>query len=234
MKNIIDIKNISLKISTINKNILFNINCEIKKNDFVILLGTNGSGKSSLLKCLDGRYTPTSGEIILNDLPLKNHFKKGIKTITQNTNDSLFTTLTIKEHFLLIKNKNDSIESFKKHLEIFNKKLIGKLNQTVEKLSGGEKQALILSLIFLHPPKILLLDEHTSALDPVSSESLMNITNNMIKKHKITCIMTTHDLSIAKKYGNRIIAMKDGTINSTINNQEKYDIKNETLKEKCY
>lgn len=223
MSMLLDIRDVSLKIPGVEKPVLSHISYQIQQGDIVILLGSNGSGKSSLLKCIDGRYHPTSGNIFMQEKLILNPYKQGIATITQQSSESLFPSLTLLEHFLLIKKGNESLAYFINHLSFFNENLPKKLHQVVDQLSGGEKQAFILALTFLHPPQLLLLDEHTSALDPTASERLMKITYTMIHKHHITCLMTTHDLAIAERYGNRVLALKQGKIIKTIHNKEKFD-----------
>jgi putative ABC transport system ATP-binding protein len=131
------------------------------------------------------------------------------------------------------KEKQDR-EFFADYLLAYNPNLSSKLDQTIDKLSGGEKQALALALTVLHPPKFLLLDEHTSALDPKSAEQLMSLTDAIIKKHKITCILTTHDLAIAEQYGNRLIALRNGKIYRCIEVDEKKILSQQELFATCY
>ena len=132
-----------------------------------------------------------------------------------------------------LKEKKDR-EFLSDYLSAYNAKLAKNLNQPVEKLSGGEKQALTLSLTMLYPPSCLLLDEHTSALDPKTAEHIMLLTAKMIQKHKITCILTTHDLFIAENYGNKIISLKNGTLFRKIEKEEKNKMKQCNILTTCY
>lgn len=178
---------------------LKNFNYEVTQGDFIILLGSNGSGKSTLLK------------------QLYKQFQRQCAVLTQNCFDSLFTTLTVYENFLLInKNKEMTRQCFNDYLSEFNANLVHKLNSLVTELSGGEMQALALALSLLNPPTLLLLDEHTSALDPKTSAQIMQVTQKMIQKFKMTCIMTTHNLDIAMQYGNKILMLRDREICQTI------------------
>lgn len=241
-KKILDIQNVSLAIATVDKPILSEINYQIYQSDFVIILGSNGSGKSSLLKLIDRRYQATTGQILLEEKLLssysENKFCKRVKTLTQNLHDSLFASLTVFENYLLIKNKIGSQkkerEFFKNYLLPFNPNLALKLDQQVDKLSGGEKQALALALTVLNPPDILLLDEHTSALDPKSAKDLMSLTQKIVQEFQITCVMTTHDLEIAEQYGNRLVALQHGKIYQQIESREKVKLNQDSLLAVCY
>lgn len=247
-KILLEINNISLELSGLEKPILSNLNYQINANDFIIILGSNGSGKSSLLKLLDKRYQATRGSITLNQQVLDkipaHEFSRKVITLTQNSHESLFGSLTVLENYLIFKqrhqpklfsfsNKKDR-EFFSIYIQDFNPNLPNKLDQLVDKLSGGEKQALALALSVLYPPEILLLDEHTSALDPKSAERLMALTQRVVSDNKITCILTTHDLDIAMQYGNRILALRQGQIHQTIDYDKKKILNQMELLNACY
>lgn len=242
MSTLLDIQHTSLNIPGLDKPILNNINYQVNSGDFIIILGSNGSGKSSLLKLLDRRYQATAGQILLNNKPLEQYtikqFSETVITITQDTKDSLFPSLTIFENYLLVKknirSKNEERNFFSEYLFPFNPNLSKKLDQIVEKLSGGEKQALVLALSMLNPPRLLLLDEHTSALDPKSAQQLMQLTQQVVKKHQVTCLLTTHDLEIALQYGNRILSLRQGSIHQSIQDQEKSKLTEQILLNVCY
>lgn len=248
MNTMLYIKQVSLKLPKLDNPILSAINYTVNKNDFIIVLGSNGSGKSSLLKLIDRRYTPTAGKIFLDHKLINEYsdaeFSKRVITLTQNPHDSLFTSLTVLENYLLVKQRNEpklfSIRSkqerefFSDYLQEFNPKLSLKLDQIVENLSGGEKQALALALGVLYPPEILLLDEHTSALDPKSAEQLMALTNRVVLQHHITCLLTTHDLDIAMQYGNRILALRHGEICKMYDAENKQQVSQQELLAVCY
>lgn len=246
--HLLDIKNVSLSFPGLEAPILNNINYEVRKNDFIIILGSNGSGKSSLMKLIDRRYRPTSGNIFLDEKLIESYpgseFSNRVITLTQNCHDSLFASLTVLENYLLVKQRHEAKlfaitnkkerDFFAKYVAEFNPNLPKKLNQIVDKLSGGEKQALALALSVLYPPEILLLDEHTSALDPKSARQLMALTQQVVTQHHITCMMTTHDLDIAMNYGNRILALKQGEIYQTIDYANKAKVTEQELLAACY
>jgi len=160
---------------------------------------------------------------------------KTIITLTQNPLDSLFPKLTVKENCLLACYRaENSHTSFEDHFAQFNPKLVSHLNTLSGNLSGGEQQALVLALACLAKPKILLLDEHTSALDPHTAENLMRLTQEKIKAQGMTCIMSTHQLEHALKYGDRLIALQNGRILKTYNKTEKASLSLEQIKKECY
>lgn len=239
---IINLQNISFRLPEQKKEILSAITYQVNEGDFVIILGSNGSGKSSLLKLIDKRYTPSSGKILLKGHLLSQYSPKNfvsqVKTLTQNYQESLFTSLTVFENYELFKKYASPSKNAPHHpkrddcqlyLSQFNKKISRNLDQVVDKLSGGEKQMLALALIMLSPPALLLLDEHTSALDPASSEAIMALTQELLKKFQVTCLLTTHDLKKAAAYGNRLITLRDGKIVKTLESHEKKTMTPELL-----
>jgi putative ABC transport system ATP-binding protein len=245
MANFIQFKNVNYQIKHPARHILSNINLNIAKNDFIIILGNNGSGKSSLLKLLDKRYQASSGNIEINTHSIKTYdtkaFSKLLITLTQNPLASLFPSLTIYENCQIalqhsgqklspLKQKN----YFKTYLADYNSNLPKQMSNLVGSLSGGELQALALALACLARPQILLLDEHTSALDPNAADRLMQITQTMIQRYGITCFLTTHNLEIAKNYGTRLIAIQQGAIAQDYNFAEKQLLTQEDLKKFCY
>lgn len=236
--NFLELKNVSLNFPGCEKYVLKNINYQVKPHDFIIILGHNGSGKSSLLKLCQKKYLPTSGDIFLEGQSLfsKSLGESTTKTLTQDPKDSLFSSLTVLENYIL-SNRHQKIPEksiITEYLSKFNKNLPNKLNQSVNQLSGGEQQALALALTVLHPPKLLLLDEHTSALDPKAAENILELTKNIVEKFQITCLMTTHDLSIVKHHGNRVLVLHNGEIRLCLNENEKRNMSEQDLRAACY
>lgn len=196
--------------------VINNLNYAIYPGDFIVLIGTNGSGKSTLLKLISREFSVKSNQILLENRLLNSYsdhdFSEKISVLTQRATDSLFTSLTVFENFLLRKKQKkitNERKFFAAFLADFNENLAHALDKCVSDLSGGEQQALALALCFLNPPSVLLLDEHTSALDPHTSKQIMLLTKKMAVKHHITCVMTTHDLEIAREYGSRILVMNN-------------------------
>jgi putative ABC transport system ATP-binding protein len=247
-KTLLQLNDVSLNFSGCERTVLSKINYSIYDGDFIIVLGSNGSGKSSLLKCLNKTYEPTSGDISLNNNPLKNisdnKLSRYVKMLTQNTHESLFSSMTVLENYLLVKQSHESnllsINSkyarkfFAEYILKFNENLAHKLDQPVYQLSGGEQQALALALTVIYPPEILLLDEHTSALEPVTADKLMKLTKQTLQDANITCLLTTHDLSIAQQYGNRILALRNGMLHLAIDRNENESFSHQELLSACY
>ncbi len=242
------IDNVSLRFPVADRPILQNINYAINYGDRVILLGSNGSGKSSLLKLLNRTYQPTSGKIFLKQKKLDNipihKFSQRVVTVTQDLRDSLFFNLTVLENCLLWEtrfqkvsfkiSKHEQRDFFDDYLVKFHAQLPKKLDVCVAALSGGERQSLVLALCLLHPPELLLLDEHTSALDPKIAANLISYTEKLLEEKSITCVLTTHNLDIALKYGNRLLALAEGQIRLQADGAEKTRLTQEEVLERCY
>lgn len=238
--SLLHLDNVSLNYSGDANPVLQQINYAVHPEDFVILLGGNGSGKSSLLKLLHRHHQPNAGKIHFLNKPIHHHsskeFSGQVSILTQDCSQSLFSSLSVYENYLLMRRSQLTFtrhhherQFLKTHLEDYNPNLCNKLDTLITQLSGGEKQALALAFCLLHPPTLLLLDEHTSALDPKTSEQIMQLTQKMIIKHNITCILTTHDLDIALRYGNRILVLHEGKISKTFDRQNKSQLSKEVL-----
>ena len=230
MSTILDLQNI---ITTVNvgtneeKQILKNINLKLEDGDFVTLLGTNGAGKSTLLNIINGSITPTSGKIILKNRDLTNLSEvKRAKYIAQVFQDPKMGTaprMTVAENLLLATKRGQRrglhLRKLDKHMDEFKQKtsqlpngLNERLNTFVGNLSGGQRQTLSFLMATINRPDLLLLDEHTAALDPNTTRELLELTNKVVHEEKLTCIMITHQLRDAIKYGNRTIILNSGQI----------------------
>lgn len=249
--SLLSIRNASLKLPLMERPILEDINLNLNAGDFLIVLGGNGSGKSSLIRLLNQRFALSSGTLQFNqnDLSTLNHahFSQSVVTIDQDPANALFFELTVIENCLLTESRYKpsqssmtkfSMQSERKfyatYLQDFHSSLSFHLDTPVHFLSGGEKQALILALAVLEPPKLLLLDEHTSALDPHQAQRMMECTQRMIQQHNMTALMTTHHLDHALEYGDRLIALKDGKIIFEANYDAKQQLTRQDLLEFCY
>lgn len=227
MKYLIDMKNVSTIFNKgkINECIaLDNINLNIKRGDYITIWGGNGAGKSSLLNAIaDGQIS--SGHIFLNGNEITNLpcYKKArlISRVTQNVFDMLSETLTLEEHLAvsIIKDKKRTFRKgvtskLRRHIQSklteLNLGLEKRLDEKLINFSGGERQAIALLMATMTNPEILLLDEHTAALDLDKTKLIEELTDSLINKHKITTLWVTHNKEQAAKYGNRILFMDKG------------------------
>ena len=210
-----------------NISVFNNLNLDLKVGDFAIVIGSNGSGKSTLLNLLSGTLKADSGSITLDGKEISglSDFRrsKWISKIFQNPLAGTAPELSILENFRLAslrtKSKGFSIgtnESFRKiakeKLSILNLGLENKLDQKVGSLSGGQRQSLSLLMAIADDTKLLLLDEPTAALDPKTSDLVMNIAEKVISENKLTALLVTHQLKHVLQFGNRIIHLKEGQI----------------------
>ncbi len=248
MTPIVSMRNLSVRVSHEKKYLIHNISYDIYPQDFLIILGTNGSGKTSLLKTINGTIRSYTGNIkIIGSLEVKKTTQKTlaqhIATITQNVNDSLFADFSLMQNFAIYMSafaetyddkRNCTRDGFIALLKQLNPKIPGLLHTKVCMLSGGEKQVFLLALNMFFQRDILMLDEHTSALDPKTASDVMKITAAQVEKKHITCVMTTHSLDDAIKYGNKLIAMKNGEIIKTFHENEKRQLSKIDLLDYCY
>lgn len=244
---VVSLKEIHFEIGTPKSKILDTINLDVHRGDCIMLIGSNGSGKSSLLKIINGLYAPASGTIDLLEsnllkLPLRKR-SQFISTINQDPDLSTFSQLTVYENYLMATMKKTRYTLFFKlkekdkstrlmaseYLMDFNQNLCSRLDMPAGKLSGGERQSLGLALCLMHTPELLLLDEHTSALDPASAKRLMEMTATAVTKTNSTAIICTHNLQDALYYGNRLIVMQKGRIVLDLAQEEKAKITKEEL-----
>ncbi len=214
----------------------------VNRNDFIVILGSNGSGKTTMLKTLNGTVTNYSGHIkLFNRFEVKklSHkvISKHIGTITQNIEDSLFIEFSLAQNFQMYMEAFDDDKDIKDFLQLLsniNSKLVDLMEAKVSTLSGGEKQCFLLCLNLFLKRDLLLLDEHTSALDPKTAQEVMAMTADNLSSNNITCIMTTHSLDDAIKYGNRLIIMQNGQIIQTFDGQQKYNLSKSDLLQYYY
>ena len=234
----IKLKNVSKVFheNTINENIAIkNVSLNIKEGDFITIIGSNGAGKTTLFNLIAGTIFPTSGTIFINDKDVtKDPEYKRAKYIGRIFQDPLKGTasnmslednmmISYKKGFrgLKISLNHKMREYFKEQLTQLDMNLETRMKNNVILLSGGQRQALTLLMMVLSKPDLILLDEHTAALDPKNADIVLKLTMKFINEYKLTTIMITHNMSQAIEYGNRILMMDNGEIILDISGEEK-------------
>ena len=217
-------------------NLLINFNLEINQNDFIIVVGSNGSGKSTLLNILAGVVRINEGSIVLDekDITQSKDYKRSqwLARIFQNPLAGTAPDLSILENFRLASIRTGSkglrIGTDKKfrakvrnRIAVLNLGLENKLDQEMGSLSGGQRQALALLMAIMDETRLLLLDEPTAALDPRTSELIMNLADKVIKEYSLTALLVTHQIKDVVNFGNRVIQMKEGKIIRDLRKTEK-------------
>lgn len=225
------------------KKALKGLNLNLKKGDFVTIIGSNGAGKSTLFNTIGGRFPIDNGTIYLDGediTDLSEHKRaRGIGRLMQDPLKGTAPSLTIQENLALAygrKSKGGIFATNKKDVEYY-KELLSSLDLGLEdrmktpvgNLSGGQRQAVTLLMSTIASPKLLLLDEHTAALDPVNAKKITDITEKIVGQTDITAMMITHDIKEALRIGNRTIVMDDGEIILDMSGEERKDFTLEKL-----
>lgn len=225
--------------TSLEKVALDNVSVKINPGEFVTLLGSNGAGKSTFFNVITGSAPAVSGKIILDGQDItsqKEHVRsKTIGRLFQNPEHGTAPSLTVEENMALSYSRSrgpfsravrkQEQELFREKLKELNMGLEDRLRTPIGLLSGGQRQAVALMMSVLNPPKLLLLDEHTAALDPKSAQKILEITNQLIEKENMTAIMITHNISDALKNGNRLLIFNEGKIIKDFSKEEKDKLK---------
>ena len=229
---------------------LQNINLGIKKGDFITVIGSNGAGKSTLYNVIAGTLKPTTGSILLTgeDGVQKNitndaEFKRAryIGRIFQNPLLGTAGKMSLEDNMMICYKKgfkglkislnNKMRDFFRDQLKVLNMGLEGRLSDNVDQFSGGQRQALTLLMAVMSKPSLLLLDEHTAALDPTNAAIVMELTRRFAQEYNLTVMMVTHNMQHALDYGNRLIMMNKGQIISDITGEEKKQLTMDSIVE---
>lgn len=224
---------------SVNEVVLFtDFNLAIHQGEFVSVVGSNGSGKTTMLNILCGTTEIDSGKIFLRnqEIDKMQEYQRAafIGRVFQNPATGTCPSLTILENMSLADNKGSAYgltpgvnkrqtDFYRSQLELLKLGLEDKLNLVVGSLSGGQRQALALLISTMTPIDLLILDEHTAALDPRSSETVMELTQEFISEKGITTLMVTHNLKYAANYGDRLIMMHKGESVVDVSGQDKED-----------
>ena len=231
------ITNLHKQFTGVYKPVINHLNLTLQPGDFCVLLGANGSGKSTLLKLISGEYTPNKGSITLNERPITN-YRKRISMVIQDVTQGTLPDMTLLENLTLsyLRTRPIRLSPYRRYEKILtqcivdlNLELEQYMHQPLAGLSGGQRQIIATVMALMVKPDLLLLDEHTSALDPKRQKQLMTYTAKTIKQTALTTIMITHKLEDAVCYGNRLILLHQGKIAIDFRDKQKSKLTTEQL-----
>ena len=235
----LDLKNIrkTFNSRTINEKVALNgVNLHLNEGDFVTMIGGNGAGKSTLLNAIAGVWPIDQGSIVLagQDITKLSEHKRAalLGRVFQDPMMGTAATMQIEENLAIAARRGkkrtlkvgitrDEREEYREKLKVLGLGLESRLTAKVGLLSGGQRQALTLLMATLNAPKLLLLDEHTAALDPKTAAKVLEITESIIAEKHLTAMMVTHNMNDAIRLGNRLIMMDEGRIVVDISGEEK-------------
>lgn len=230
---------------TVNEKVAIkDLSLHLKKGDFVTIIGSNGAGKSTLFNAICGDFLTDSGSVILDgkDITFQPQYIRA-KTIGRLYQDPMRGSapgMSIEENLALAAGSGGWLshiskadrQRFREKLAQLEMGLEDRMSQPVGLLSGGQRQALTLLMATMNPPKLLLLDEHTAALDPGTADKVLNMTKRIVEDNHLTCLMITHNMQSALELGNRTLMMDSGNIVLDISGEERQGLTVEGLLEK--
>ena len=218
------------EIGTVNeKHILKGVNLEVNDGDFITIIGGNGAGKSTLLNSVAGTFPVTSGKIFIDgdDVTAEPEFKraKHIGRVFQDTRMGTASDMSIEQN-LAIAYRRGKKRTLRWGITERERGLYRelRLKDKTRFLSGGQRQALTLLMASFHQPKLLLLDEHTAALDPKTAAKVLDLTVKIVEEEKLTAMMVTHNMKDALRIGNRLIMLHNGNIILDLSKEEKQNM----------
>lgn len=235
----LDIINVhkTFNAGTINeKKALNGVNLHLNDGDFCTVIGGNGAGKSTTLNAVAGVWPVDEGAILVDGINITGEpeFKRAayLGRVFQDPMTGTAATMEIQENLAMAarRGKRRTLgwgitgkekDEYREMLKILDLGLEDRLTSKVGLLSGGQRQALTLLMATLQKPKLLLLDEHTAALDPKTAQKVLKVTDQIISEHHLTALMVTHNMKDAIKHGNRLIMMHDGRVILDISGEEK-------------
>jgi putative tryptophan/tyrosine transport system ATP-binding protein len=247
----IELKNVSMIFNqgTVNENqAISNINLKVKEGDFITVIGSNGAGKSTLFNLIAGTIIPTRGSIHVNDrnVTREPEYKRAryIGRIFQNPLLGTASNMSLEDNMMITYRKgfkwlkrslNQKMRGyFRSELVQLKMGLEERMKENLAMFSGGQRQALTLLMMVLSRPDLILLDEHTAALDPKNAQIVLELTNKFIKEYKLTSMMITHNMSHAIEFGNRMLMMDKGEIIFDVAGEAKRELTVEKLVEKFH
>jgi len=235
---------------TVNEKVALNgVSLKMKAGDFATIVGSNGAGKSTLFNAITGGFIADEGRIELGgqDITFAPEFERSrvIGHLFQDPLKGTAPNMTIEEnlalaylragtapHAIFSRISRKDKEVFREKLALLDMGLEDRMKQPVGLLSGGQRQALTLLMATLVTPKLLLLDEHTAALDPATAEKVLELTKSIVAEKKITCLMVTHNMHQALELGNRTLMMDAGRIVFDVKGEERRKMTVDDLLEK--
>ncbi|MCI9540281.1 MAG: ABC transporter ATP-binding protein [Lachnospiraceae bacterium] len=238
----------TFNIGTINeKKALQDLNLRLYPKDFVTVIGGNGAGKSTMLNMIAGVYPIDSGQIIIDgtDMTNKPEYKRAylLGRVFQDPMRGTAGGMEIQENLAMAYRrgkrrglswgiKASEKEIYKEALKMLDLGLENRMTTKVGLLSGGQRQALTLLMATLQKPQLLLLDEHTAALDPKTAKKVLDLTEHLVESQELTALMVTHNMKDAIHIGNRLIMMYDGHVIYDVSGEEKKNLKVDDLLQK--
>jgi putative ABC transport system ATP-binding protein len=240
----LQISNISKTFNpgTVNARLaLDNLSLTVNDGDFITIIGANGAGKSTLFNAIAGSFFTDSGSIVLDDtdITLMPEHERAhiIGRLFQDPMRGSAPGMTIEENLALAAGHGGWLSAiskedkrlFREKLALLDMGLENRMHQPVGLLSGGQRQALTLMMATINPPKLLLLDEHTAALDPSTAEKVLALTQEIVRDAKLTCLMVTHNMQSALDLGNRTLMMDSGKVIYDVSGEEREKLKVEDL-----
>ncbi|MCI5589863.1 MAG: ABC transporter ATP-binding protein [Coprococcus comes] len=226
---------------TINEKVALNgVNLNLNPGDFVTIIGGNGAGKSTTLNAIAGVWSVDEGKIIIDgvDITKLSEHKRALYLgrVFQDPMTGTAATMSIEENMAIAARRGErrglgwgitkkERERYKEALKELDLGLEDRLSSKVGLLSGGQRQAITLLMASLKKPKLLLLDEHTAALDPKTAAKVLAISDKIIQEHQLTAMMVTHNMKDAIAHGNRLIMMHEGKIIYDVSGEEKKNLK---------
>lgn len=243
----LEIKNITkvFNAGTVNEKVALNgLNLTLNDGDFVTVIGGNGAGKSTMLNAIAGAWKLDSGSIVIDGVDITSMPEhKRAKFLGRVFQDPMMGTaagMQIDENLALAKRRGKrrgltwgvtkaEQEEYKEMLSVLGLGLEARLTSKVGLLSGGQRQAITLLMASMNSPKLLLLDEHTAALDPKTAATVLEITDKIVKENNLTTLMITHNMRDAINHGNRLIMMNEGKVVVDISGEAKSKLTIEDL-----
>ena len=238
------IKITDLKKSFGELHVLNGVNLTIAEKEVVVIIGPSGSGKSTLLRCINYLEEPTGGSIVIDGVDVTHlpEYKRAkyLGRVFQDPMNGTAATMNIEENLALAYRRGQGRtlrwgitakerDEYREKLATLGLGLEDRMSSKVGLLSGGQRQALTLLMATIKQPKLLLLDEHTAALDPKTAKNVLTLTQKIIAENHLTAMMVTHNMKDALEYGNRTIMMHEGKIILDIDAETKKRIHVEDL-----